>query len=170
MYILTGLCMVKGHNNQHKTVNADCEPPRNPCPMCGGVKTCDLYWHEPYPFTNKEMQEIFDGESKDGPINTFPSGVLGAWHPKLVVFVDDPKFNMSDFEKLMKRRVEFHMANTHLTQRVVLVSKSKETMQLKLDMGKFKPTVDKWRWFDPSFALLGGVTFRDINFDWVLTR
>ena len=152
MAILTGWCACELCSSTLRPIEGLDDSQTNPCPCCGSVDTCDVSWSLEQPFSEDEMVAILDGYGGPESCNIFPGGIPGKFNPTLVIYVDGVGFDRKKFDAYMRDRVLKHLKGYGRTSEVILVSRTKSSMQSKLGCKTFKKMVDEWRWIDETFA------------------
>ena len=151
---LTGWCACELCAPTLRDIEGIDDSQTNPCPCCGGVDTCDVSWLSEPPFSENEMVAMLEQYGGPESCNIFPGGVPGKFNPILVIYVDKVGFERKKFDAYMRDRVLKHLNGgfREKTDAVVLVSRTKSSMQSKLECKTFQKMVDEWRWIDETFA------------------
>ena len=151
MPVLVGWCRTHNISVDDLGIIGQGSGHENHCTHCGVIDTCNVRWIPEEPFSEKDMKNILEDSDFQYGCNVFPEGVPGTFNPALVIFVDHPNFNRSEFDAYMRQRVRKHMGGQR-TNSVTLVSRTKPSMQNKLEVRTFRKMVDEWRWIDGTFS------------------
>ena len=151
MAVLVGWCVTYRTSVKDLEINGQGLGYANPCPHCGVIDTCDVQWISEEPFSDIDIEGILNDRDIPDGCNVFPAGTPGPFNPALVIFVDHPNFKRSEFDDYMRDRVKKHVGGRR-TNSVTLVSRTKSSMQSKLEVQTFRKMVDEWRWMDGTFS------------------
>ena len=165
MFVLRGFCHQQGSLERRPPIVSEMHSDTDPCPACGGIHTCEVYWSEPLPFTDGDIDFIASQYNYDGGCNVFPGGSPGSFNSRLVIFVDFPGLTKEMIVSKIRSRIQRHMRGER-TEELIFVSRQRFTMQRMFEIReKFGQLVDQWRFMDSTFAPL--IEFRDEARFWV---